>query len=90
MFQRRYEEGYDLFVFADYVSWLELHHPEVLPSHHYSLIPALHSDDGDSPASISPLNDNPDSNDPTSTGFCFADAFSSVVPETPVNVASGD
>ena len=27
LFERRFQEGYDLFVDADYVRWLELHYP---------------------------------------------------------------
>ena len=29
----RYENGYDLFIDPNYVSWLQLHHPESLPEH---------------------------------------------------------
>ena len=43
LFEKRLEEGYDLFVDADYVRWLEMHHPEALPPDHYTLTSA--SDD---------------------------------------------
>ena len=33
LFQTRYENGYDLFIDPNYVSWLQLHHPESLPEH---------------------------------------------------------
>lgn len=33
LFQLRYENGYDLFIDPNYVSWLQLHHPESLPEH---------------------------------------------------------
>ena len=39
-FLRRFQEGYDLFIDADYVCWLELHHPEALPPDRYTLTPA--------------------------------------------------
>ena len=39
-FLRRFQEGYDLFIDADYVRWLELHHPEALPPDRYTLTPA--------------------------------------------------
>ena len=29
----RYENGYDLFIDPNYVSWLQLHHPESSPEH---------------------------------------------------------
>jgi len=29
LFQRRYEEGYNLYIDADYIRWLRLHHLEV-------------------------------------------------------------
>ncbi len=38
LFQRRYEEGYNLYSDLCYVSWLEIHHPEAL--HRYNLISA--------------------------------------------------
>ena len=28
---RRFEEGYDIFLDSDYISWLKLYHPESLP-----------------------------------------------------------
>ena len=31
LFQTRYENGYDLFIDPNYISWLQLHHPESLP-----------------------------------------------------------
>ena len=37
LFEKRLEEGYDLFVDADYVHWLEMHHPEALPPDRYTL-----------------------------------------------------
>ena len=33
LFQTRYENGYDLFIDPNYVSWLQLHHPESLQEH---------------------------------------------------------
>ena len=33
LFQTRYKNGYDLFIDPNYVSWLQLHHPESLPEH---------------------------------------------------------
>ena len=33
LFKTRYENGYDLFIDPNYVSWLQLHHPEALPEH---------------------------------------------------------
>lgn len=32
LFQKRVEEKYDLFVDPDYVWWLKIHHPHLLPS----------------------------------------------------------
>ena len=29
LFKRRYEEGYDLYIDANYIRWMRLHHPEV-------------------------------------------------------------
>jgi len=37
LFQRRYEEGYNLFIDADYVRWLRLHHLEVTPTEQASV-----------------------------------------------------
>ena len=37
LFQRRYEEGFDVFEDQDYVTWLRLNHPEAVPSDHSSL-----------------------------------------------------
>ena len=37
LFQRRYEEGFDIFEDEDYVTWLRLNHPEAVPSDHSSL-----------------------------------------------------
>ena len=37
LFQRRYEEGIDVFEDQDYVTWLHLNHPEAVPSDHSSL-----------------------------------------------------
>ena len=37
LFQRRYEEGYNIYIDHNYVRWLELHHPESLPADRYSL-----------------------------------------------------
>ena len=39
LYQRRYEEGYDLFD-PEYVSWLEQHHPEAVPADRYTLTSA--------------------------------------------------
>ena len=39
-FQIRYEEGFNVYTDPDYVKWLELYHPESLPSDRYALIPA--------------------------------------------------
>ena len=36
LYQKRYEEGYDLFD-PEYVSWLEQHHPEAVPADRYTL-----------------------------------------------------
>ena len=33
LFQLRYENGYNFFIDPNYVSWLQLHHPESLPEH---------------------------------------------------------
>ena len=40
LFERRFQEGYGLFVDAEYVCWVELHHPEALPPDHNTLTPA--------------------------------------------------
>ena len=40
LFERRFQEGYGLFVDAEYVCWVELHHPEALPPDRYTLTPA--------------------------------------------------
>ena len=37
LFERRYEEGYNIYIDHNYVRWLELHHPESLPADRYSL-----------------------------------------------------
>ena len=29
LFQRRYDEGYDLYIDADYIRWMRANHPEV-------------------------------------------------------------
>jgi len=39
LFERRYEEKYDLYD-SEYISWLELNHPEAVPTDRYSLITA--------------------------------------------------
>ena len=36
LFQKRIDEGYDIFVDEDYVSWLEIDHPEILQKSTYS------------------------------------------------------
>ena len=46
-FQTQYEEGHDLFD-PKYVSWLELHHPETVPTDRYLLSPAVNT--GESPS----------------------------------------
>ena len=33
LFQTRFENGYDLFIDPNYISWLQLNHPESLPAH---------------------------------------------------------
>ena len=33
LFQRRFSEGYDLNIDADYLRWLKIHHPEATPRH---------------------------------------------------------
>ncbi len=40
VFEKRYEEGYDIFVDQDYVAWLRLNHPQVVPSDHSSALRA--------------------------------------------------
>ena len=40
LFQRRYEEGFNLYTDLCYVNWLEIHHPEALPNDRYDLNPA--------------------------------------------------
>ena len=40
LFEKCLEEEYDLFVDADYVRWLEMHHPETLPPDRYTLTSA--------------------------------------------------
>ena len=37
LFQRRYEERYNIYIDMDYVRWLELYHPETLPDDRSSL-----------------------------------------------------
>ena len=41
LFERRFKEGFNLFIDTDYVHWLELHHPERLPADRYSLTSAI-------------------------------------------------
>ena len=38
LFEKRAEEGYNLYTDPAYVSWLEQYHPELLPSDRYSLV----------------------------------------------------
>jgi len=45
LFQRCYEEGYNIYTDHKYVRWLELHHPESLPTDRYSLIPFAEQSD---------------------------------------------
>ena len=45
-FLKRYEEGYDFFDDADYVQWLEINHPEVLPTHSSVSLINDHDDNG--------------------------------------------
>ena len=48
LFQKRVEEGYDLFTDPEYVRWLGIHHPELLPSNRNSLAsPSAPKDRGD-------------------------------------------
>ena len=32
LFERRYENGFDLYSDSDYVTWLQMYHPESVPS----------------------------------------------------------
>ena len=50
LFLKRYEEGYDIFDDADYVRWLEINHPEVLPTH--SSVSLLNDDDDNGGLSV--------------------------------------
>ena len=48
LFQKRVDEGYDLFTDPEYVRWLGIHHPELLPSDRYTLAsPSAPKDRGD-------------------------------------------
>ena len=40
-FKIRYEEGYDVYEDSDYVRWLELNHPEAVPTDRYSLVSSV-------------------------------------------------
>ena len=46
LFLKRYEEGFDIFDDADYVQWLEINHPEVLPTHSSVSLLNDHDDNG--------------------------------------------
>jgi hypothetical protein len=43
LFEHRYEEGYDI-PDPEYIAWLELNHPEAVPSDRYSLVPSTPSE----------------------------------------------
>lgn len=80
LFQHRYEEGYDLYD-PEYFSWLEVYHPEALPSNESSIseffpdVPALSPVDGAIPTDAHHLNANissgyqPSNNSSSSTSF---------------------
>ena len=46
LFLKCYEEGYDIFDDTDYVQWLEINHPEVLPTHSSFSLLNDHDDNG--------------------------------------------
>ena len=64
LFERRYEEGYDVYLDEQYVAWLELFHPGVVPS---NMVPPSLDSVVDAFGYLSPLHcvDGPDS-DPKS------------------------
>ncbi len=55
LFERRYEEGFDVYDDQDYLRWLEIHHPKALPNVRYSLASSA-MDPGSRPASQDPAD----------------------------------
>jgi hypothetical protein len=59
LFELRFENGYDLYVGQDYVTWLQLHHPNALPEE----LSGAHSTDLESRMNVvhsTPIRDHQD------------------------------